>query len=179
MPTITKRLSRPLAVLLCLCLPLVANAGWLEPISKPDLPPELQFTDLQEQAHDLTEYLGKVVLVNFWASWCSPCLKEMPSMQRLQSQLADKPFQLLAVNAGESAHKAKTSSQSYGPELFVLLDPKLKAFNAWGAKVFPTSYLLDTQGRIRFLIQGPMEWDDGSVLSAIEGLLLENQPSDP
>ena len=76
-------------------------AGELKPYTGPALP-DFTLNDMQGKAHRLSDYRGKVVLLNFWATWCPPCIKEMPSMQRLQAQLAGQDFTILAVNMGET-----------------------------------------------------------------------------
>ena len=123
--------------------------------------------------HQLEDYRGKVILVNFWASWCPPCIKEMPGLQRLQAQLADRPFEILAVNVGEQRYKVWKFAKLVNFTLPVLLDTKSHTFNTWDASVLPTSFLLDTEGRIRYRVQADLEWDTAEVIALIEELLAE------
>lgn len=172
------RMYSLLAALLCLLFPVESSAGWLEPYSGPNSSPKLKLPDLQERPHNLKDYRGKVVLVNFWASWCTPCLTEMPSMQRLQQSLADRPFQLLAVNAGETARRAQAIMQRMDLPLQVLLDRNREVFKAWGTKLLPTSYLLDHRGQVRYVAYGPLEWDDEEVIATINALIDSETPEE-
>src|SRR6185312_16610496 len=93
--------------------------------------PPLALRDLAGKQVDLASLKGRVVLVNFWATWCEPCIAEMPSIQRLQARLGGKPFTVLAVNYGESSAKVRAWLKKSGIALDVLLDPDTEAADAW------------------------------------------------
>jgi len=122
---------------------------------------------------DLEKLRGRVVLVNYWASWCPPCLMEMPSMNRLAKNMAGKPFVMLAVNAGESAESVRRFSTVSRPSFLVGLDPGNTHMRAWGAIVLPTSYLVDKSGNLRRVLVGPVNWNSPEILETISGLLAE------
>ena len=161
-----------LAVLACLLLlPAAASAdGDFSPV--PPAPPvELRLPDLDGRERTLDELEGKVVLVNFWASWCIPCVTEMPSIQRLAEAMRDKPFAVIGVNVGEAELRVKTMVRRLGITFPVLLDKDSAVFNRWGATVLPTTYVLDGEGVVRYLGRGPLEWDGVEIKGALRGLL--------
>jgi len=140
--------------------------------------PKLQLQDLEGAIHRLAEYRGRVVLLNFWASWCTPCLREMPSLQRLAESLTEKPFSLLAVNMAESQKRAAQSVRRLGYRLPVLLDPQGDVFHQWGGRMLPTSYILDRRGNIRYRILGDAEWDnDAEIAEILQALIAESDQS--
>jgi thiol-disulfide isomerase/thioredoxin len=162
---------------LCLLASLITStaesAGTLEPYAETASPPELNLTDTRGEVHRLEDYRGKVVLVNFWASWCPPCIKEMPGLKQLQAKLADRPFSILAVNVGEKRYDVWKFTKLVDFTLPTPLDTQKRTFNAWQATVLPTSFLLDTRGRIRYRVQGDLDWDNTTVVALIEELLAE------
>ena len=164
---------RVLAALLACLLAPAAGGGTLQPFGD-DIPtPGFTLIDIKGATHTLADYRGKVVLVNFWASWCPPCIKEMPGLQRLQEKLADQPFIILPVNVGEKKYKVWKFTKLIDFTLPVLLDTRKETFAAWDATVLPTSFLLDTEGRIRYRVQGDLEWDSEEVIAVINDLLVE------
>jgi thiol-disulfide isomerase/thioredoxin len=155
------------------------SAGTLQPFEFDTPGKDFNLTDIKGVTHTLADYSGKVVAVNFWASWCPPCIKEMPSMQRLQEKLADEPFAILPANVGEKKYKVWKFVKLIDFTLPVLLDTDSKTFNAWDASVLPTSFLLDKEGRVRYRVQGDLEWDSEEVVSVIEKLINEEQENEP
>jgi thiol-disulfide isomerase/thioredoxin len=133
----------------------------------------LSLPDLSGRQRRLEEFAGKVVLVNLWASWCTPCIKEVPSIQRLAEQMHREPFEVVGVNVAEAPRRVQTAVQRLGIEFPVLLDAESLLFERWEAKVLPATYLLDAQGRIRYLKRGPMEWDGAEATEAVRQLLDE------
>jgi thiol-disulfide isomerase/thioredoxin len=182
--TAAARRYRPAGLVACVCLlaslitPAAESAGTLEPYTETVSAPGLNLIDTRGETHRLEDYRGKVVLVNFWASWCPPCIKEMPGLQQLQTKLADRPFSILAVNVGEKRYEVWKFTKLVDFTLPTPLDTHKRTFNAWQATVLPTSFLLDTRGRIRYRVQGDLEWENPSVTALIEELLAEGDSAD-
>jgi thiol-disulfide isomerase/thioredoxin len=156
-----------------LCLALSAQAGELEvyPDVEPSLP--LALEDLGGHPHTLADYRGQVVLVNFWASWCHPCLAEMPAIQRLKQAMVNRPFSVLAINYKESKATAWKFRNLLKVNFTVLLDRDGDASKDWGVQIYPTSYLIDPAGRIRYVAYGMVTWDDKDMVKVINDLLDE------
>jgi thiol-disulfide isomerase/thioredoxin len=137
-------------------------------------PQKLSLPNLKQQTVDLKTLTGKVVLVNFWASWCPPCVHEMPSMQKLNDRFISKGFVILGVNMAEDA---KTVQQFLDTKVKVkfpiLLDKDGAALKSWGVFAFPTSYLIDKKGKIRYAIFGGVDWEEESIINKIVLLLNE------
>ena len=146
-------------------------AGAIEPYEGSLLQPEFSLRDPDHRLHSLTDYRGKVVLVNFWASWCIPCVMEMPGMQRLADTLKDQPFEILAVNVSDPESRIHEFIKRMDLHLTILMDHDGKTFEAWQGKVLPASFLLDRSGRIRYQVIGPLEWDSDEAGKIIEELL--------
>jgi len=143
----------------------------LQPYKGNPLPPPLQLFDLDGRTQDLAQLRGRVVLVNFWASWCPPCVREMPSMQRLQEKLAGRPFTILAVNMAEPDQAVRAFLSKMKVDFPVPLDRDGAVLKRWKVFVFPTSFVLDTQGNIRLGVFGEVEWDSPEVMEKVVGLL--------
>jgi thiol-disulfide isomerase/thioredoxin len=135
--------------------------------------PGLALTDLGGQKVDLRSLQGRVVLVNFWATWCEPCIAEMPSIQRLARKLSGQPFEVLAVNYGESRPKVEAFLKKAGLSLRVLLDPEKEVAEGWGAKGLPMSFLVDARGQVRYWVFGERDWAEGESLKTVGKLLAE------
>ncbi len=166
--------TRIAALLLALCgLTFGAGAahgGELKPWTGGATPP-LALKDPAGKAHDLADYRGKVVLVNFWATWCPPCREELPSMQALHEQFAGKGFEVLAVNLMESEEKITAFRESELIDLPVLMDRDGAAAKRWKVRMLPISFIIDRQGAIRYQLLGEANWTGPDVAPVIERLI--------
>jgi thiol-disulfide isomerase/thioredoxin len=149
-----------------------AAAGQLKP-TKPRAAPELNLPTLDGGRINLADLRGRVVLVNFWAVWCPPCRKEMPSMERLSKLMAGRPFTILASNAGETPEQIRPFLTEVPLTFPILLDQDSARMKAWRVFVLPTSFLVDKQGQIRYSLSGHIEWDEPEAVAVIEKLLAE------
>ena len=113
----------------------------------------------------LSDFEGKVVLVNFWATWCAPCVQEMPGIDRLQAKLGGKDFTVVVVNEDRGGFaRAKPFLEKLGTTHLVLyVDSKMAMMRAFKVRGLPTSFLLDRQGRIVGKLEGIAEWDTPEV----------------
>ncbi|HUU73037.1 MAG TPA: TlpA disulfide reductase family protein [Burkholderiales bacterium] len=134
-------------------------------------PPPLALKDLDGQERALADYRGKVVVLNFWATWCAPCIEEMPSFERLAEKLADEPFALVTVNFGEKPARITPFLKKINVDVPVLLDTDMRASKAWVKKGLPTTYIIDADQNIRYQVLGEIEWDAPEVESKIRNLL--------
>ncbi len=133
----------------------------------------LRLLGLNGKKYDIKQYKGKVVLLNFWASWCPPCVHEMPSMARLKTKMKGEPFEILAVNLAEGKPAIKAFTQAHPVNFPILLDPKGSAVQAWKVFAYPSTYILDKKGQIRYALFGGFEWDSPEALQKIQALLNE------
>ena len=133
--------------------------------------PPLALRDLAGRQHALADYRGKVVLVNFWATWCEPCREEMPSMQRLKERFAGQPFAVLAVNYGEANTRASEFLKRSSLDLTVLLDSSQDASRAWRVRVLPASFLVGPDGRARYAVIGEIDWMSRAAIETVRRLL--------
>jgi thiol-disulfide isomerase/thioredoxin len=133
--------------------------------------PPLALKDLQGQQHSLEDYRGKVVLVNFWASWCHPCLQEIPELISLSENLADSPFAILAVNVGEEQRKLPAFVKKMDEHMVILMDPESAAFKNWQGIGLPSTFVLDGNGRIHYEAYGPVDWDGDHVVDTLRQLM--------
>ena len=159
-----------LALALMLALALPAWAQGLAPW-KGGATPALELADVEEKPHRLADYRGKVVLVNFWATWCAPCREEMPSMEALRASLKDRPFVVLAVNVGEGARVARGFADKMSLQFPVLLDRDTKTTKAWGARILPASFVIGSDGKIHYSYLGAIDWSAPEVRAALEALM--------
>ena len=149
-----------------------AALGKLTPLDPPLPAPELSFAARDGSPAQLADFHGHWLLVNLWATWCAPCVREMPSLDRLQAELGSR-LMVLAVSQDRGGAQvvdpflAKLSL----PALHIYLDPKAVVGKGFGARGLPTTFLLDGEGRIRAQLEGAAEWDSPGMLAALERYL--------
>ena len=114
---------------------------------------------------------GKVVLVNFWATWCEPCIREMPSLQQLRDQFHADGLEVLAVNYQEGPARISSFIEKLHLSVPVVRDTDGSVARVWGARVFPANYLVDRAGNIRYAMDGAADWTSPSLISTIRTLL--------
>jgi peroxiredoxin len=159
-----------LTLLLLLALALPASAQGLKNWDG-GATPALELADVDGKVHRLADYRGKVVLVNFWATWCGPCREEMPSMEQLRTTMEGRPFVVLAVNVGEGARVARDFGDKMSLGFTLLLDRDTKTTRAWGARILPASFVIGPDGTIRYSYLGALDWTHADVRAAIQRLI--------
>src|SRR5437660_2678942 len=139
---------------------LIVLSGLLGMAARPPLlgspAPEIVLKDLQGRDVKLSDLRGKVVLVNFWATWCKPCKEEMPAMQASYDKLRDKGFVVLAVNELEDTARVAEHIRTHGHTFEVVMDHDNQVANMYGVVGLPASFLIDPQGIVRERISGSL-----------------------
>ncbi len=143
----------------------------LTALQKPLTAPVLKLKDYHDNNYALEQQRGRVVLLNFWASWCKPCVEEIPSLHRLRNKVQDPAFDIVTVNVGEDQQRVKKFLQRVPVELPLLLDVDSRAAREWKIYVYPSSYLVDHRGDIRYAYLGALEWDSPETIAIIQRLL--------
>jgi len=153
----------------------VDHVPGLEPYSLATTPP-LELNDINGKPQRLQDYRGKVVLVSFWASWCPPCVHEMPSLSRLQRKMDSNRFVVLGVNIGEGVPKIRKFLNNRHVEFNILMDPEQKAYAAWNVYVVPSNFIIDGTGKVRLGSVGGIVWDSPDIIRSLEKLVDETTP---
>lgn len=166
-----------------LSVSLTLNADWQQPELSHNLTAvkesiqasEFELQDMDEETVKLSDYRGKVVLLNFWATWCPPCIREMPSMERLHQQVDADDFKVIAVNQMENADEvfAFTGQLEIDPTFEILFDTTSSVSQDYAVRGLPTTYLIDKKGKIRYRAVGGREFDHAEVVKLIENLVEE------
>jgi thiol-disulfide isomerase/thioredoxin len=156
-----------LSLLLALGGPVCAQelARW-----RGDPTPPLVLEDMQGKQIRLAELRGKTVLVNFWATWCVPCVDEMPSIQRLKAHLDPSRFAVIAVNVGESKARVEEFLGKVRVNFPIVFDPQSDTMHDWKVRGLPTSYVIGPDGKILFYQVGDLDWARDEVIRQIKGI---------
>ena len=138
----------------------------------PAAPPALTFNDADGKAHSLADYAGRPVVLNLWATWCMPCVAEMPALDRLAGELKDIDAAVLPLSSdrgGVTVVRAFYASHGIR-DLPVLLDPDGAASRKLGVRGIPTTLIIDKDGKERGRTEGAIAWTDGATLAALRKL---------
>jgi thiol-disulfide isomerase/thioredoxin len=171
-----QRLNKRLTIKLFLVLVMLPamsgalQAAELKPVKGKVAAPALLLHDLQGKKHDLKDYKGQVVLVQFWATYCGPCRQEMPSMNKMQTKMGDVPFKILAVDMAESEDEVKQFVSEVKPEFTILMDPDGQSIGDWKVFAAPSNFIIDPQGNIRYTLFGGVEWDSTELIEKIKAI---------
>lgn len=135
--------------------------------------PGLRLASLRHGEIDLRALAGQVVLVNFWATWCPPCIEEIPSLQRLYRRLGPQGLEILAVDVGESVEVMQRFLADKPVDFPVLMDRDGEALRRWGVYAFPTTLVVDRRQRLRYAVFGAFDWSSDEVIETLRPLLAE------
>ena len=147
----------------------------LTPVYRQPNAPELALTDIDGNRYDLASMRDNVVVVNFWATWCPPCLAEMPSIQNMWEKLHGDGLEVLAVNVGEDSEAITQFLAEFETsiEFPVLLDEKGEAFQQWRVLGLPQTFVIDKKGRMIYEASGGRDMDSDHIRDRLVGLLKE------
>ncbi len=148
------------------------SAAELKKFEGDALAPALTLTSLDGKEVSLQDQKGKVVLLQFWATYCTPCRKEMPSMNKLIKKLeaSKTPFKILAVNMGETKDEVQKFVDEVKPEFTILMDEKGENVQAWNVFAAPSNFLIGPKGKIRYTLYGGVDWDADEIVTTIKEL---------
>jgi thiol-disulfide isomerase/thioredoxin len=149
-------------------LAALAREAGMEAYAVPLKAPAFALPGLDGETHDKHGYRGRVVLLNFWASWCPPCREEFPSLQRLQQALGGRDFTVLAIAVADNEAAVMRFLEGQGPGFDVLLDNDRKTAGDYRVAGVPVTYLLDREGRLLAGKTGPQHWDSPPMQRLIQ-----------
>ena len=132
--------------------------------------PAFELKDIDGNLHHLSDYRGKVVIVNFWATWCPPCRFELPSMEKLWQSVKNKDVIILAIDLGEDEDTIFTFTSDYPVSFPLLMDRDSSVTNNYSVLGIPTSFVIDPQGRMIYRVVGTREWDEKQFIESILSL---------
>lgn len=170
-------------------LALAANAAAAAPIdwqaaraslpkliqSEPAPVPDVAFGDLDGGSHTLSDWRGKLVLLNFWATWCAPCREEMPSLDALQKARGGDRFEVVTVASGRNTEAAihRFFEEAGVTDLPTLTDPQMRLARAFGVMAMPVTILIDAEGNEVARMSGEADWASPEALALIDRMLAD------
>ncbi|MDG1161972.1 MAG: TlpA disulfide reductase family protein [Burkholderiales bacterium] len=137
---------------------------------KDSTPPALNVTTLNGKQVSLSDFSDQIVVLNFWATWCAPCIKEIPSLLSLKGQLPSKKFAVLFVNYGESAERIEKYWPKIGKGSTTFIDPGAKNTKPWIDIGLPTTVILNKSHQIKYQIVGDLDWSHPDIVSIIKSV---------
>ena len=149
------------------------NRATYAPLDSGAPAPDFAYPTLEGDTIALSDLRGEVVLLNIWATWCPPCVREMPSMQRLYEMLGDQGLRIVAVSvdAPGALGDVRTFVHEYGLEFDILLNPGGGIQDTYGVTGMPTTWLIDRDGRIRRKVLGGTDWMSPENARVVHALL--------
>lgn len=167
------KLTHLISWIVCLFLFNTAHAveESLTPMPDKKVAPGFELSDMDGEKRKLSDYKGKPVIINFWATWCPPCRAELPAMNRAWEKIKKENIEMLAVNVGEDEDTIFAFTGEYPIDFTVLLDETGEEIKKWPIRGLPTTFVLDKEGRIVYRAIGGREWDDEKLLNMVRKLL--------
>jgi cytochrome c biogenesis protein CcmG/thiol:disulfide interchange protein DsbE len=160
---------RPIPVVLALIVVLTGCYGGSRPPRIGTLAPEFVAQDADRKI-DIHDFQGKILILNFWATWCAPCVEEMPSLVELQRRLGPKGVTVVGVSVdveGDAYHHFLTS---YKIDFLTVRDPDHKSSNLYGTFKFPETYIIDRKGIVRRKFIGAVDWSQPEIVDFLTKL---------
>jgi cytochrome c biogenesis protein CcmG/thiol:disulfide interchange protein DsbE len=172
-------MKRWLAALLIAVWAAAAGAAELPPgliaLDGGDAPP-LRLSDMDGRTIDLADLRGRWVLVHFWASWCGPCRREMPTLDGLRTEIAPEALHMVLVNTAETDEEVFAFLAIAAPGLDTLMDRDGSVTERWQPRGLPSTFLVDPGGKLRYLALGGRNWDRPPLLDFVRGLAVPSRP---
>ncbi|MGD8566888.1 MAG: TlpA disulfide reductase family protein [Gammaproteobacteria bacterium] len=134
------------------------------------LPPPIDLRDVSGKRYHRQNYLGQVTVVNFWATWCPPCVQEIPSLNRLRKKMKNTPFELISINYAESPQTIRRFLKQVNVDYPVLLDHSGKISVGWKVVAFPSTFIIGPDGKIHYGINAAIHWDAPNVIATLKAL---------
>ena len=168
------RIPRMFAIALLLPALCPAGAGpsgsW-QAIDPPTPAPGFELPDLDGDQHRQADYRGRILVVNFWATWCTPCREEMPSLERLHRALQDEGVTVVAINMGDARRHVAAFDREARLSFPLLIDPSGEvARHDWRIRGLPTTFIVGAEGRILYRLMGANEWDSPGTIERLREL---------
>lgn len=163
----------------CLILLLVFSVCQVAALELPkgiiELParpaPALALANMDGETFDIASARGQWAFVHFWASWCGPCRREIPTIQTLISDMKTQPIHIVVVNTSETADQVFEFLAAVAPEINSLLDEDGQVTEAWQPRGLPSTYLVDPQGKIRYVVLGGQPWNSAPYQDFLKKLI--------
>ncbi len=166
-------LLRTLLILSCCWLGASTDAAAEEqllPIEDQAPAPDFALPDIAGQTIRLADYRGKPVILNFWATWCPPCLAEMPTLQRAHDLLAGDGIAVIGINVGDAADAIKAFLSTTPVSFPLLMDADTEIAQRYPVIGLPTTFIIDPQGQLVYSATGELEWDAPAILDQVRAL---------
>lgn len=160
--------------------PVPAKAGvsekqTIDPVSAVKPAPDFSLRDTDNKVRKLSDYRGHVVAVNFWATWCPPCRKELPSMQETYKALKKTGFRIIGVNVGENWDTVASFLANLSLTYPIVLDTDSSAMEKWNIIGLPTTFIVDKKGRIIYKIAGGRNWNDPAFRKKLKKIIKQDK----
>ncbi|QKT03256.1 TlpA family protein disulfide reductase [Ectothiorhodospiraceae bacterium 2226] len=140
-------------------------------LEEPRPAPSLRLSDMDGNDYDLQEARGRWAFVHFWASWCGPCRRELPALERMVAALEGEPLEIVMINTAEDDDTVWTFLGGVAPELLdTLMDYDGLVTEDWQPRGLPATYLVDPRGQVRYQVLGGREWDTAPYLAFLRSL---------
>ena len=134
-------------------------------------PQAFSLQDINGRVYAEKDFKGKISIINFWATWCPPCVEEIPSLNRLRKKMQNKPFQLISINYGEPAQRIRSFMKKVAVDFPVLLDPEGRIAGQWKVVAFPSTFVIGPDGRIHYGVNAAIHWDTDEVIQKLNALV--------
>jgi peroxiredoxin len=133
--------------------------------------PEFELKNADGEIVRLSDFKGNLVFLNFWATWCEPCIRELPAMMVMNETFAGRPFKMLGISVDTNWDDVRSYLDEHGFELSTVLDPGQRVKQDYRVTGFPETFLIDSNGTVLKKYIGPWPWDDSRMISEVEELL--------